>query len=670
MKFLSKSIVKEASKRCAFGIFLLLFFLTNHFAFSQTNQKQDSVIELKAVEIKSNSLEEKAAGFEVQKLDSLAMASYQTSDLGRLLSYRTPIFLKFYSISGLASPSFRGTSAGHTQVFWEGIPLNSPTLGQVDFSLFPVGLLDEVNIHYGAASLRYGEGGFGGGISLNHNPKNLVDNNGASKNDFSLNWIQSIGSFQTFKQLLTTSYSLLNSDKLHIKATSRLFYKSAKNNYPFNYNKETFIRKRAATEQKGIVQEFYFLPTNTSKLSNHQFSFHFWGQDATRELPPPITVPINKETQDDFSLRNLLQWKYKKRNFEISTKAGYLYDFLEYRNETSDITSKTKNQSYHLLSELKYAPSEKLLLQTGIRIRQDYADVGQVENNNEKPYSQTQQSIFASVEYSPSLFFQTNLLIRQVVLDNEFQAFLPSLGINFLKNNLEVKVNAARNFRIPTLNDRYWFPVGNPDLENEEGWNGEFSGTYHFIDKKNTNQVTKLSFSTLYFWATIDNWILWSPAVAGYWRPENLRSVFSQGIESNLFFKKSTQHFNLEANISYTYTNSKNLKKIRDLDKSEGKQLIYTPFHQQKSFVYAAYKSQFLRIEQQFVGRRFTTTTNTEYLPSYFLANFSIGKNVDYKKVNFVLELNCQNIFDYQYQSMAFYPMVGRSFELVLRTKF
>ena len=87
MKFLSKSIVKEASKRCAFGIFLLLFFLTNHFAFSQTNQKQDSVIELKAVEIKSNSLEEKAAGFEVQKLDSLAMTSYQTSDLGRLLSY-------------------------------------------------------------------------------------------------------------------------------------------------------------------------------------------------------------------------------------------------------------------------------------------------------------------------------------------------------------------------------------------------------------------------------------------------------------------------------------------------------------------------------------------------------------------------------------------------------
>jgi iron complex outermembrane receptor protein len=646
--------------------FFLFSFFISHFIFSQNNL-QDSVIQLEAVEIKSNSLEEKAAGFEVQKLDSLAMASYQTSDLGRLLSYRTPIFLKFYSISGLASPSFRGTSAGHTQVFWEGIPLNSPTLGQVDFSLFPVGLLDEVNIHYGAASLRYGEGGFGGGISLNHNPKNLIDND---KKDFSLNWIQSIGSFQTFKQLLTTSYSLLNSKQVTIKATSRLFYKTAKNNYRYNYNQETFTRKRAATEQKGIVQEFYFLPKNTSKLSNHQFSAHFWLQDASRELPPPITVPINEETQDDFSLRNLLQWKYKKRNFEISAKAGYLYDFLEYRNETSDITSKTKNYSYHALSEIKYAPSKKILLQTGIRIRQDFADV----DGYEKTHSQAQQSIFASIEYSPSSFFQTNFLVRQVVLDNEFQAFLPSLGVNFIKNNLEVKANFARNFRAPTLNDRYWFPVGNPNLRNEEGWNGEFSANYYFINKMSDEKITKLSFSSLYFWAKIDDWILWSPAIAGYWRPENLRSVFSQGIESNLLFKKQIQNFNLEANISYTYTNSKNLKPIRDLDQSEGKQLIYTPFHQQKSFLYAAYKSQFLRIEQQFVGRRFTTTTNTEYLPSYFLANFSlgkdIGKTINYKKASFVLELNCQNIFDYQYQSMAFYPMVGRSFELVLRTKF
>ena len=669
MKFLNKKAKKRESKnKIIFRIFFsILFYFISNFIFSQNNSEQDSVIQLKAVEIQSNSLEEKAAGFEVQKLDSLAMASYKTSDLGRLLSYRTPIFLKFYSISGLASPSFRGTSAGHTQVFWEGVPLNSPTLGQVDFSLFPVGLLDEVNVHYGAASLRYGEGGFGGGISLHHNPKNLVNNSkNKNKKNFSLNWIQSIGSFQTFKQILTTSYSLSNTKRLQIKATSRLFYKRAKNNYSYNYRGETFKRKRAATQQKGIVQELYFLPTNTARLSNHQFSFHFWAQDAKRELPPPITVPINKESQDDFSVRNLLQWKYKKRNFTVSTKVGYLYDFLEYKNETSNIISKTKNQSYHLLSEMKYAPHQKILLQTGIRVRQDFADVDGLETTK----TQAQQSIFASIEYTPSLFFQTNFLVRQVVLDNEFQSFLPSLGIDFIKNNLNVKVNIARNFRAPTLNDRYWFPVGNSSLRNEEGWNGEFSAAYNFINKKENSKITKLTFSSLYFWANIDDWILWSPAVAGYWRPENLRSVFSQGIENNLFFKKSNQNFNFEANISYTYTNSKNLKQIRDLDESEGKQLIYTPFHQQKSFVYAAYKSQFLRIEQQFVGKRFTTTTNTEYLPSYFLANLSLGKTINYKKIKFILELNCQNIFDYQYQSMAFYPMVGRSFELVLRMKF
>ena len=55
-----------------------LFLFVFSYSFSQTNSKQDSVIQLEAVEIKSNSLEEKAAGFEVQKLDSLALSSYQT----------------------------------------------------------------------------------------------------------------------------------------------------------------------------------------------------------------------------------------------------------------------------------------------------------------------------------------------------------------------------------------------------------------------------------------------------------------------------------------------------------------------------------------------------------------------------------------------------------------
>ena len=35
------------------------------------------------------------------------------------------------------------------------------------------------------------------------------------------------------------------------------------------------------------------------------------------------------------------------------------------------------------------------------------------------------------------------------------------------------RVNFSRNFRAPTLNERYWQPGGNPDLEPEESYNIE-----------------------------------------------------------------------------------------------------------------------------------------------------------------------------------------------------
>ena len=48
-----------------------------------------------------------------------------------------PIYFKNYSYGGISSIDFRGTGAERTQVYWNGMPINSPTLGSFDFSLLP-----------------------------------------------------------------------------------------------------------------------------------------------------------------------------------------------------------------------------------------------------------------------------------------------------------------------------------------------------------------------------------------------------------------------------------------------------------------------------------------------------------------------------------------------------
>ena len=70
----------------------------------------------------------------------------------------------------LASPSFRGTGASQTVIDWNGININSPTLGQADLSLIPVGLIDDIHIYYGGASLLLNNGGIGGAINLETRP--------------------------------------------------------------------------------------------------------------------------------------------------------------------------------------------------------------------------------------------------------------------------------------------------------------------------------------------------------------------------------------------------------------------------------------------------------------------------------------------------------------------
>ena len=56
----------------------------------------------------------------------------------------------------LSSISFRGTGASHTAVLWNGINVNQPTIGQSDFSLFPVLAFNKVKVVYGSSSSKFG----------------------------------------------------------------------------------------------------------------------------------------------------------------------------------------------------------------------------------------------------------------------------------------------------------------------------------------------------------------------------------------------------------------------------------------------------------------------------------------------------------------------------------
>ncbi|NLH23910.1 MAG: Plug domain-containing protein, partial [Bacteroidales bacterium] len=76
-------------------------------------------------------------GVQKTSLDSLELRNDITGSLAQVLTRTSTLFIKHYGRATLSTASFRGTSPSHTQVTWNGMKINSPMLGMVDFSTIP-----------------------------------------------------------------------------------------------------------------------------------------------------------------------------------------------------------------------------------------------------------------------------------------------------------------------------------------------------------------------------------------------------------------------------------------------------------------------------------------------------------------------------------------------------
>ena len=79
------------------------------------------------------------------EIDTMVLRENVVNSLADILSQSTSVFIKNYGRGTLATASFRGTAPSHTQVLWNGMKINSPMLGQVDFSLIPSYFINDIS---------------------------------------------------------------------------------------------------------------------------------------------------------------------------------------------------------------------------------------------------------------------------------------------------------------------------------------------------------------------------------------------------------------------------------------------------------------------------------------------------------------------------------------------
>lgn len=611
-------------------------------------------LDISGVEIFSN-FPEKTSVFKVMQIDTFLVSNHASQSMAELLSGTTPLFIKNYGPGSLATSSLRGAAATHTQVLWNGMNINSPMPGQTDFSQIPVFFADNVRINFGGGSMTQTSGGLGGSVE--------IDNKINWNNSLNLEITGEAGSFDTWKTLIRA-----NVGNRKFQSATRAIIAFSENNYPYmnnalnRENPPMEYRQNAAWKQQGLLQEF-----SAKILESTTVTARLWVQDNHREIPPNIqvTVPDENEKLAEFFVRGQASVEHFSETSKISFQSGYSENRMNYQNKISEIDDGNSVNSFTNTMKYENYKFDKLTFTSSLAYNVHTVNSDNYEARKER----NEASIFLGLNYNVTHFLLLNTSVRQELIDDKLAPFTPSLGGKLRLSRSEpwfFKVNIARNFHAPTLNDLYWLPGGNPNLKFEKGFTAEAGSS---IEKKIGRWDVSAELTG--FISDIDNWIMWQPdSVYSFWTPVNLKHVVSKGLETGIKLTTFWNTINLNYSYNYSFTQVQNKKGISNDDLSIDKQLVYVPVHAANQNIRLVYRHFMLNYALTFTGERYTASDNSRYLPSFTTHDLNLSKTVFFGKSSLMFRFDIQNIFDKSYQAIAWQPMPGRSFNFSMKYSF
>ena len=606
----------------------------------------DTTIFLNEVNINSNIRHNFSTGNKLQSLPSKTIQAYQNTNLLNILSDHSMVNIKSYGVSGLSNISLRGSQTNQTAILWNGINLQDPLNGSVNPALFPIGLIDEIEIQYGGSGALYGSGAVGGVIMMN---KILDFNTG-----FGIDVLAGIGSFSNFQGQMKIRYG-------GAKYSGSLIYYHSQGENDFPYvNTQAFVhpnvkQENAASKFDGISQDNSFILNENQKINTH-----LWYQKSYREIAPNMTITDAHQFQNDEALRFSGDWiKYGKKT-SLMARIGLIHSNIDYNDPTINLQAIHQSTSIITQFESNIQLNKLHLINWGFNNRFDMG------KSDYFPDHANRNTLAIFLSYKLQLLKKKLHIvasIRDELIEGIFGSPTPSLGIDYNPiNYLSIKGKVSRNYRSPTFNDLYWqggFAHGNPDLLPESGWSQEIG-----IEIKPSKKIYRPSFQLTAFNSRINNLIVWIPE-DNIWSPVNQKKVWSRGLEIQQFNEIAMTNFNTGLNLYYTYNPS-----TLESGNNAGKQLLYQPINQAKAKYYFSYKLWTLNIIYQWFDERFINEDNSKSLDSYQLINLGIYGDIHIKKHLFVLQFRVNNIFNEVYQSVENYAFPLRNFQFSIQYKF
>ncbi len=593
-------------------------------------------IRLPEVKLEHNRLQTHSIGTHLVVLTPEIIGESSSQKLSDCLVNHSSVYIKQYG--ALATPTFRGTSSSHTLVLWNGIPLNSIANGLLDFSITPVHGFEKIAIVHGGDASVFGSGAMGGSIHLNSIP--------AFKNQKEIKLTSEQGSFGLLSQGLSLKHSTAKL-AFNLSLTSL----TDKNNFTYTN-----------TTQRGnptVVNDYGRIASKSGKVnlaykydSTTKFAVAYWSLANDREVPQNMTTPFSDAKQYDKSNNLLLSATHFFGDGVITLKRAFLEEDFRYTEHLKNIDSKYLTTSNITDVDVKINKGGFLYNLGGNFTKQSVINNNYMDNRQ----FEKQGAIFSSLQYNYD-FLSMNTVLRKQWQTTFDVPLIPGLAFSAdLTKQLSVRFKYNRNFRSPTFNDRFWVGAGangNPNLIPEDSWSKEFG-----LDVNTSNFKLKATAYNL----NISDMILWQQMNNGSWMPNNIKQVWSRGVETSL--KIRTKNLSIIGN--YAFIKSTNEIATDPLDISVGKQLRYVPLHK-GGVAFVVKENDFtFTINQNYTGEVITSYGELENktLPYFILTDITIAYFPEFMPVS--IEGKVKNLMDKSYTTYQNYPNPGRELLLTL----
>ncbi len=611
-------------------------------------QQSDSIHLIQGVEIQESRVSSFSSGFKLEKIDSLLIQQRSSSNIANLLSENTTLFLRSYSPGGVATLSVRGTNSSQSAIIWNGININQPNLGMTDLSRLNIFDFNNIIIHHGGNSSLLGSGAIGGGLLLSNtlefeSPANIS----VMLNAGSTSRLGGAARMRFGKQRFAYSGSVTSDYN--------------RNNFKYTdfYNQSVKLKHAQVRSFSSVHQAEYKL----TKLQ--RLTLGLWYQTTDRELPASMTMTSSDQTQWDGVLRSSLQWSRSTQTNYQSIRLAFINENQNYVSPSALIDAWYKVNTFVIENEYKSIINSSLSIGYGLNFRSILANIDSYLNKK----NQNEGALWVSSSYH----HQNSGFKGVINLRNDFSQgykipFCPSISgeIPIAKSAI-ARFAISKNFRVPTLNDKFWIPGGNPLLKPEQSWNFD-AGT---VWEAKFDDYAEAQFATSYYYMIINDLIQWIPGNFGIWSPQNVSQVISHGLESSIKASLKLKMLSYNISLAYNYSPSKLNVVPLGQESNLNKQMIYIPLHKIVGSFKVSKGRLYTSSSFRYIGKRYINSDNTQQLAAYFICDAFAGYKFDCNAVSFQLQTELRNVFGADYQSVMYYPEPGRTLHinLILTTK-